>query len=578
MKIPEFEPPPTQLGIPIPNDPNALSVCLPTWDSNVGWAKGEDRIVNAMFTGYPRFFIHREIIRLSKRCLAALSNDITHKLSLLFPVEFFSSQCVEFLQRYASPQAMESVERHYLSIPVPEARQTEFGLHHLDIYLVAFDPELKKLTKSFWQHAGLGISSRYAAACLTSLDENGGKLVTDHRCPCDVDHTQLANMLSLCSKLKERIATLCAHGTQNPPLSIAAQDFPSEDDVFLFPSGMSAIWHIHQIMLVIKTGLKSACFGFPYTDTVKVLEKWGPGCVFFGDHPDTNLASLERYLEQNHTDEIPAIGALFCECPSNPLLQSSDLPRLRELANKYGFLIIIDDTIGNFVNVNVLQYVDVVMTSLSKLFSGNADVMGGSLVLNPKYPFHSSVKDLLNKSYNDASFLPDIRRMECNSRDFEQRVYVINRNTQLVCHYLREHSISYAEETGRPRRDLVIKEVFYPEWITRSNYDSVRRPQSSSKEPDNFGPLFSLTFTNLEASAAFYDALPCCKGPSLGTNFTLTCPYTILGHFWELDWAAKYGVEEGLVRVSVGMENWDTVLKGWFARAVHAAESVQVVQ
>ena len=32
--------------------------------------------------------------------------------------------------------------------------------------------------------------------------------------------------------------------------------------------------------------------------------------------------------------------------------------------------------------------------------------------------------------------------------------------------------------------------------------------------------------------------MPFFKGPSLGTNFTLACPYTILGHYLELDWAA----------------------------------------
>jgi cystathionine gamma-synthase len=32
-------------------------------------------------------------------------------------------------------------------------------------------------------------------------------------------------------------------------------------------------------------------------------------------------------------------------------------------------------------------------------------------------------------------------------------------------------------------------------------------------------------------------------------------PYTILAHFTELEWAAEFGVEEGLVRISVGMED-----------------------
>lgn len=117
---------------------------------------------------------------------------------------------------------------------------------------------------------------------------------------------------------------------------------------------------------------------FPYTDTVKILEKWGPGCIFYGNDPDSNLVDFEKVLcSFGPAMDKPPISALFCECPSNPLLQTPDLRRLRQLADEYGFLIIIDDTVGNFVNVNTIQYVDIVATSLSKLFSGNADVMGG---------------------------------------------------------------------------------------------------------------------------------------------------------------------------------------------------------
>ena len=70
-------------------------------------------------------------------------------------------------------------------------------------------------------------------------------------------------------------------------------------------------------------------------------------------------------------------AAVFCEVPSNPLLQTPNLPRLRALADKFGFLIVVDETVGNFVNVDVFRYADIIITSMSKLFSGSANVMGG---------------------------------------------------------------------------------------------------------------------------------------------------------------------------------------------------------
>ena len=81
--------------------------------------------------------------------------------------------------------------------------------------------------------------------------------------------------------------------------------------------------------------------------------------------------------EQARNPHEPPILALVTEFPSNPLLRSADLARLRTLSDKYDFLIIIDDSIGNFVNVETLPFADMVATSLTKIFSGDSNVMGG---------------------------------------------------------------------------------------------------------------------------------------------------------------------------------------------------------
>jgi cystathionine gamma-synthase len=113
---------------------------------------------------------------------------------------------------------------------------------------------------------------------------------------------------------------------------------------------------------------------FPYTDTLKILEKWGEGCHFLGNGGTEDIPALEKLLEENTGAPILS---LFCEFPGNPLLTSPDLPRIRKLADKYGFAVVVDETIGNFINVEVAQFADVVVSSLSKIFSGDANVMGG---------------------------------------------------------------------------------------------------------------------------------------------------------------------------------------------------------
>lgn len=108
-----------------------------------------------------------------------------------------------------------------------------------------------------------------------------------------------------------------------------------------------------------------------------MLENWGPGYHFFSNG---SIDDLEAFLASEHVQnpsQLP-ISALYIDFPSNPLLRSPDLSRLRKLADQYGFPIIIDETVGNFLTVQLLPYADLVTCSLTKVFSGLANVMGGA--------------------------------------------------------------------------------------------------------------------------------------------------------------------------------------------------------
>jgi cystathionine gamma-synthase len=532
-----------------------------------------------------------------------------------------------------------------------------------DLHIVLFPAHALPVAKQFWQHSGTGISSRLAEYCLSILSgeiessrapspvvsrfasKNKHYSVNGSAKRSSVDgksrpaqifgnledevlskdqnlylEERYGRNLSLSSApsakraLRRRIAGVLASDCpeQCPSGSLAGEDEAgigpssrgisdvSENDVFLFPTGMSAIWNAHQLALAVRPVAKSVCFGyavvflsaalgphdaplrFPYTDTLKVLEKWGPGCHFLGHGLDTDIDELEMIIKEESSlprcdPSNPPILGLFTEFPSNPLLRSANLPRLRALADKHDFLIVVDETLGNFVNVEVLRYADIVVSSLSKIFSGESNVMGGryeyvygkgvdaefisyhSLVLNPKGRHYEALKAHMAFSYEDVYFNEDAIYMERNSRNFRQRIKVIDANADAVCSFLRARSAAGGSTAP------VIKDVFYPKWQTRSHYEHCRISGGG------FGGLFSLTFTSPSASRAFFDALPCYKGPSLGTNFTLASPYTILAHYTEMEWAAEYGVEETLVRVSVGMEETGALIQS-FEKALKAAE------
>ncbi|KAF8637899.1 hypothetical protein AX17_002522 [Amanita inopinata Kibby_2008] len=630
------------LGLSVPPfTPHAISVSLPTWRDNVGYEEGDKRVVNAMVSGYPRFFISLSIQKLAKLCEQkyALNNE----KCILLPSLKIAEHCRSYIEFRSA-----AVGKKYTARCIEERRNVyDYNDHDaetksdksISLHIVLFPTDVFSIAKEFWQHTGLGISSRFAERFLTLLEDaksavsaqqqqfgmckmhnrhysvksgaaqvhgqTGGAVrrsLDRERQDLSPDHTTyleerygrnlpLSVAASAKRALRRRLAGVLIkdNGTTDDgdepylgqknvalgPSSRGVKDV-AEGDVYLLPTGMSAIWSTHQLLLGVGPKAKSVCFGFPYTDTLKILQKWGPGCYFFGNGIDGDIDELEKMLENEKTQrphERPVL-ALFTEFPSNPLLRSANLPRLRGLADKYDFAIVVDETIGSMVNVEVLQYADIVVSSLTKIFSGDANVMGGSLVLNPHGKYYPLLKRQLDATFEDVYFGEDAIYLERNSRDFKRRVACINANTEMACDFLRSRSIA----GGCTSERTVIKEVFYPKYITVDNYEHCRiKNKSSSASAGNendgggYGGLFSLTFTSRAASEAFFDALPCYKGPSLGTNFTLACPYTILAHFAELDWAAGYGVEAGLVRVSIGMEEREELLR-CFQTALSAAE------
>ncbi len=92
--------------------------------------------------------------------------------------------------------------------------------------------------------------------------------------------------------------------------------------------------------------------------------------------------------------------------------------------------------------------------------------------------------------------------------------------------------------------------LYYPKYIDTALYRRFAHPTRPS-----YGSVFSLLLRSETVASKFYNALNVAKGPSLGANFTLVCPYTILAHYWELEAVSKFGVQKRLVRVSVGMED-----------------------
>ena len=182
-------------------------------------------------------------------------------------------------------------------------------------------------------------------------------------------------------------------------------------------------------------------------------------------------------------------------------------------------------------------------------------------MLNPTSPFYSEFKKHLDTTYEDNYFDNDALVMEINSRGIEERIASINRNAEALADMLYEQSVvSGAKNT-------IVKEVFYPKYQSRENYDRCRNMTAvdAGLTKIGYGGVLSVTFTSLEAAKVFHDSLQCYKGPNFGSVVTLATPFVALA-FQEkgwMQWARDHNLEETLVRYWFSM---DKILMTSFGR------------
>ena len=351
--------------------------------------------------------------------------------------------------------------------------------------------------KAFWQHTGLIVSSRQAEAVLGGRPDcrNGGAA-------------------------RESLRRTLAGFYDCAP-----------DDVFLAPSGMAAHFAALQTVRSRAPDRPTAQLGFPYVDTLKLQQKLGDGGILLHDLQEIE-ADLSRLLRTQQ------LAACFCEIPGNPLLGSVNVRRITPILHGYRVPLIVDDVVATPLNIDLSSSADLIATSLTKYIVGTGDAMGGALICNPRSPLYREIKPLAKAQHEELLWGEDAAIFEAQARGFPERMRTHNRNGLLIAERLRRHE--------------QVEQVWYPKWECAEAFEAVRRPDGG------WGSLVTFLPKQAEDRAArVYDSMAVCKGPSLGTTFTLACPFTLLAHYGELDWAESCGVSRYLIRISVGLEDPD---------------------
>ena len=462
------------LGEPLPSRPHAVSVALPRWQDVIAYEEKLPACINSLKSIYPRFGFHPFVAEVASKSLA------------------FHGNSQESSWPYPNIASALSAQRHcHRDNSKCSSRIKDF----LGISCLIVDQCSTPSAKAFWQHTGLGLSSREAAIALGREQKPS---------PSDGDCSR--------NKLLKRLATIynCDYNL-----------------IRLHRSGMAALTTTLSSIECIKGHNSILQIGFPYVDVLKL-----PQIIFQGSDliVQTNLSHLKEKLDKKK----PA--ALIVEIPSNPLLQCVDLISISKLAKERNIIIIVDDTIGSSINVHLTPYADIIFSSLTKSFAGRGDILAGSTVISPYSRWKKELSELIPQVALSTLSDSDAIELEITSRDVKDRLKKLNKS----CLKLKEKLDTKKE----------IAKVLHPQDCKNFN--------SLLKKGGGYGCLLSFQLKGgIDEAKRVYDSLKVCKGPSLGTNFTLVCPYVQLAHYKELKWAESCGVSEYLLRVSVGLENED---------------------
>ena len=316
-------------------------------------------------------------------------------------------------------------------------------------------------------------------------------------------------------------------------------EVPAENVVggFVFASGMAAI--TTSILARARTGdtviAQEALYGATYTFLHDLAPRFGINVVFLKD------LSPDRW--QSAFKENPGASLAYIETPSNPTMAIVDIRAVVDIAHKSGAWVFADNTFATPYCQRPLTFgVDVVVHSTTKYLSGHGQIVGGT-VISPHLDYvngglYSMLKVLGGNDSPIEAWLANI-----GMKTFELRMQRHCENAMKVALYLEKHH--------------AVEKVYYP------GLKSHRDHELAKKQMFDFGGMLSFELKGgLSAGEAMMNKIKLMTlAVSLGNVDTLIqhpASMTHAGVPREIRLAS--GISDGLVRLSVGIENVEDIL------------------
>lgn len=332
------------------------------------------------------------------------------------------------------------------------------------------------------------------------------------------------------TEAEEKIAALESFG-------LVENGKPMELKSILHSSGMAAI---STLMLTnLKSGDKILTHYSLYGGSQELMEKVLPSLgieAIIADLRDEQKA--EEAIKQN-----PGIKMLYLETPANPTIQCVDIESLTNIAKNHGLIVAVDNTFATPYLQQPFKYgVDFVIHSTTKFLNGHGTAIGGVLIGKDLELLHGrmeKVHRLLGGNSNSFDAFLLVQGM----KTLEVRMERHCANAMKVASFLEDHpEISHVNYLGLPS---------HPDHET------------SKKQMKHPGAMLSFELKGgLEAGKNFINKLQMCvRAVSLGTCDTLVSHPASMTHFGvPKAKREQYGITDGLIRMSVGIENIEDIL------------------
>ena len=302
---------------------------------------------------------------------------------------------------------------------------------------------------------------------------------------------------------------------------------------FAFGSGMAAI---SSVMMMFSAGdhviLTDDVYGGTYRVMNKVLNRFGLEFTFV----DTgNLEEVEAAVKEN-------TKAIFIETPTNPLLKVTDIEAVAKFAKSKELLTIVDNTFMTpYLQSPIKLGADIVLHSATKYIGGHSDVVAGLVVVNTE----KLATDLhfIQNSVGAILGPQDSWLLMRGLKTLGIRMEETGSNAQKIAEFLKGHN--------------AVGAVIYPGLPEHKGHELMK------KQATGFGGMISFDVGSKEKAGELLAKLKYFTlAESLGAVESLiSVPAQMTHASIPVERRSELGIVEGLVRISVGIEDVEDLIE-----------------